>query len=254
MNDAFTALDAGKASFTADVLLRSGRSSLISTCECAKKVRLACRSGTTWFDALVSHNRGGAHITEKGIPMRKIVAWLFVTLDGVVESPEEWVLYNDEIGEAISAHSDAADTLLLGRHTYEVFADSWPQRSVEDDPFADWMNNTPKVVASTTLEHLDWQNSTLIKGELAPELRKLKAEPGQNILVNGSPTLIRSLLRENLLDELQLFVHPVIAGTGKRLFDDSSTPMSLRVIESRTLDNGVLALTYEPLGDANSAG
>lgn len=185
--------------------------------------------------------------------MRKIVAWLFVTLDGVVESPEKWVLYNEQIGDAISAHADTSDTLLLGRNTYEVFADSWPQRSVEDDPFADWMNNTPKVVASTTLESAEWKNSTVISGDLAADVRELKAAPGKNILVNGSPTLIRSLMRDNLLDELQLFVHPVIAGTGKRLFDESSTPMSLAVVESKTLDNGVLDVTYRPLGEVSQA-
>lgn len=181
--------------------------------------------------------------------MRKIVAWLFVTLDGVVEAPENWVLYGDEIGKTIDAEAQAADTLLLGRRTYEVFAASWPQRTVEDDPFADWMNNTPKVVASTTLDTLEWQNSTLIEGDVADAVRELKAQPGKNILVNGSATLIRSLLRDDLLDELRLFVHPVVAGTGARLFEDGGEPLSLRLTNAETFDQGVLSLTYGPARD-----
>ncbi|ONI80339.1 pyrimidine reductase [Saccharothrix sp. ALI-22-I] len=178
--------------------------------------------------------------------MRKIVAWLFITLDGVVESPEKWVMYNDEIGETIGADAEAADTLLLGRRTYEVFAASWPQRTIEDDPFADWMNNTPKLVASTTLDSTDWQNTTVIKGDLAEELRALKAQPGRNILVNGSPTLVQWLLHNNLLDELRLFQHPIVAGGGKRLFTDSGKKMTLTLSHSHVLSTGVLDLTYAP--------
>lgn len=180
--------------------------------------------------------------------MRKTVAWLFITFDGIVESPEKWVMYSDEIGEAINAEADAADTLLLGRRTYETFAAAWPQRTVQDDPFADWMNNTPKVVASTTLTNVDeWQNSTLISGELAKEIRALQERPGKNILVNGSPTLVRSLLRENLLDELRLFVHPLTVGTGIRLFDEGSQPASFEVAESQALGNGVLNVCFRPV-------
>ncbi|WP_158850922.1 dihydrofolate reductase family protein [Saccharothrix deserti] len=179
--------------------------------------------------------------------MRKIVAWLFITLDGVVESPEKWVMYNDELGETIGAEADAADTLLLGRRTYEVFAASWPQRTIEDDPLADWMNNTPKLVASTTLDDSpDWRNSTVIKGDVAKELHALKSQPGKNILVNGSPTLVQWLLHHNLLDELRLFQHPIVAGGGKRLFTDSGNRVKLTLSHSRALSNGVLDLAYAP--------
>lgn len=102
--------------------------------------------------------------------MRRIVAWLFLSLDGVMESPEQWVMFNDEMGEAINAEAAAADSLLLGRRTYEVFAASWPYRSVDDDPLANWMNNTPKLVASSTLTTVEWRNSTQIKGDVAKEL------------------------------------------------------------------------------------
>ncbi len=179
--------------------------------------------------------------------MRKIKAWLFVSLDGVAEAPEKWVMFNDEMGEATEAEYAAADTLLLGRRTYEVFAASWPQRS-SDIPNADWMNNTPKIVASTSLDSVDWKNSTLIEGDVAEELSRLKQEDGKNILVNGSATLVRSLLRDNLLDELRLFVHPVVVGSGERLFDDGGDQVKLKLADSQAYGNGVLSLTYQPAG------
>ena len=178
--------------------------------------------------------------------MRRIVAWLFMSLDGVMESPEKWVMFNDEMGDAINAEAAAADALLLGRRTYEVFAASWPDRTIEDDPLADWMNNSPKLVVSATLDKVEWRNSTLIKGDLAEELPRLKQQPGKNILINGSATLVRSLLRDHLLDELRLFVHPIVLGTGKRLFEDGSGQVTLKLADSKTFSTGVLALTYEP--------
>ena len=181
----------------------------------------------------------------KGTTMKKITSWLFVTLDGVVEAPENWVMYNEQIGESIAADTEAADTLLLGRNTYEVFAASWPQRTVADDPFADWMNNTPKVVVSTTLDSVDaWQNSSLISGDVAAEIRALKSGPGKDILVNGSPTLVQWLLRNELLDQLRVFLHPIVAGSGKRLFTDDGATTALDLTDSRVLANGVLDLTY----------
>lgn len=178
--------------------------------------------------------------------MRKIVAWLFLSLDGVVESPEQWVMFNDEMGEAIDAEAAAADTLLLGRRTYEVFAASWPDRTAEDDPLADWMNNTPKLVASSTLDGVEWQNSTLIEGDVAEELDGVKQRTGKNILVNGSATLVRSLLRDDLLDELRLFVHPIVVGAGKRLFESEGDRVPLQLADSRVFSTGVLSLTYQP--------
>ena len=128
--------------------------------------------------------------------MRKIVAGLFISLDGVVEAPEQWHFpyFNDEMGEAVGSQMAAADTMLLGRHTYEEFAAYWADKG-SDVEFADVMNNTPKLVASTTLKTVDWQNSTLLGADVAQELRRIKQEPGKAISITGSPTLVRSLLK-----------------------------------------------------------
>ena len=138
-----------------------------------------------------------------------------------------------------------ADTILLGRRTYEEFAAYWADKGSEVD-FADQINNTPKLVASTTLESVGWQNSTLIRGDVATELMRLKQEPGKDISITGSGTLVRSLLRDKVLDELRLLVHPIVVGTGKRLFPDGADRVPLKLLDSRTLSTGVLYLTYEP--------
>jgi dihydrofolate reductase len=179
--------------------------------------------------------------------MRKINAWLFVTLDGVTEAPENWVIADDEMFEAVEAEYAEADALLLGRRTYETFAASWPERGSEV-PNADWMNNTRKYVVSTTLDSPEWQNSTVIEGDVAEALTRLKQENGKNIMVNGSATLVRSLLRDNLLDELRLFVHPVVVGSGERLFEDGGDQVELKLVDTHTYNNGVISLTYQPAG------
>lgn len=178
--------------------------------------------------------------------MRKIAAWLFISLDGITEAPERWVMFNEQMGRLIDAEAAAADTLLLGRRTYEVFAAAWPDRSTEDDPMADWMNNTPKLVVSTTLPAADWNNSTVIKGDVAQELNTLKQQPGGNISVNGSATLVRSLLRERVLDQLRLVIHPIVLGHGERLFDGNGEQLTLGLADAQTLDNGVLSVVYQP--------
>ncbi|GAA4416046.1 dihydrofolate reductase family protein [Georgenia halophila] len=178
--------------------------------------------------------------------MRKIVAWLFVSLDGVVEAPEQWVLFNDEMGKIVDEQTARADTLLLGRRTYEVFAGSWPERDSTDDPNAAWMNGTRKLVASTSLDRVDWQNSELLTGDVAETLAEIKQEPGKDILVNGSATLVRSLMKAGVLDELGLFIHPLVLGSGARLFEPSGERISSRLLESRTLDTGVLYSRYQP--------
>jgi dihydrofolate reductase len=180
--------------------------------------------------------------------MRKIVAGLFISLDGVIEAPHEWHFpyFDDEMGQEVMSQMGAADTMLLGRQTYEEFAAYWPNQS-SDVPPADYMNNTPKVVVSTTLKTpLSWQNSTLIGGNVNDELNRLKQQPGQNIGITGSATLVRTLLRDGLLDELRLLVHPIVVGSGKRLFDDIGGRVPLKLVESRTFGTGVLALTYVP--------
>jgi dihydrofolate reductase len=179
--------------------------------------------------------------------MRKIVAAEIVSLDGVVESPDDWTprYFNRDVGEAIGASMAASDTLLLGRRTYEEFAAVWPERGT-DNPIGAWMNNTPKRVVSTTLESVDWQNSELIKGDFVDEITKLKQQPGGNISINGSATLVRSLLNEGLLDELSLIVYPVVRGSGKRLFPDGAEQTELALSDVRRFDTGLLWLTYRP--------
>ncbi|HEV8696818.1 MAG TPA: dihydrofolate reductase family protein [Candidatus Limnocylindrales bacterium] len=179
--------------------------------------------------------------------MRKIIAGLFISLDGVVEAPETWHFpyFNDEMGEAVASQAAQSDTMLLGRKTYEDFAAYWPNVS-RDEPFAELMNDTPKLVASTTLDHLDWQNSTLIEGDVVTALTRIKQGPGRDISITGSPTLVRSLLRAGVLDELRLLVHPIVVGRGKRLFEAEDQPIPLRLIESTRFATGVQAMTYAP--------
>jgi dihydrofolate reductase len=179
--------------------------------------------------------------------MRKIVAGLFVSLDGVIEAPERWQspYVNDEMGQAIGSQMAAADTLLLGRRTYEEFAAYWPKQS-SDAPFADQMNNTPKLVVSNTLKTVEWRSSTLVTGDVAEQLAKLKQQPGKNMNITGSATLVRSLLRDGLLDELNLLVCPVVVGQGKRLFEDGSDQLRLRLVSATPFSTGVISVTYAP--------
>lgn len=183
--------------------------------------------------------------------MRKIVAVLFLSLDGVMESPENWTpaYGNDELGQEAKVGMAGADTLLLGRRTYEIFAAYWPNKTAKDEPlFADWLNNTPKLVASTTLRKVEWKNSTLIKGDVLEGVRKLKQRPGKDVIILGSATLVRSLLRAGLLDELRLTLYPIIVGTGGRLFEDGADQMALKLVEAKTFSTGVLFLNYQPVG------
>ncbi len=179
--------------------------------------------------------------------MRKIVAGLAMSLDGVVESPNEWGMqyFNDEVMEVISAGVAQADAVLLGRRTYLEFAELWPNQG-SDVPMADFLNNAPKYVVSATLDTLGWANSSLVTGDLADELTKLKQQPGKNILIPGSPRLVRSLLREGLLDELALNICPIVVGSGMRLFDETTDHMRLKLVESRTYSTGVVGVDYQP--------
>jgi dihydrofolate reductase len=168
-----------------------------------------------------------------------------VSLDGVVEAPETWTgpYFDPELGEEVGSTMAQADTMLLGRKTYETFAASFAGQS---GGMADAMNNTPKLVASTTLEDVTWQNSTLIKGDLATELNRLKQQNGKNINISGSGTLIRSLLRDGLLDELRLLLFPVVVGAGARLFEGYAERVGLSLADSQTFRSGVVNLIYHP--------
>jgi len=178
--------------------------------------------------------------------MRKIVAGLFISLDGVVEAPETWHFpyFNDEMGQIVADQIAASDTMLLGRRTYEEFAAFWPNQA-DDVPLARDINGVRKLVASSTLDSVDWQNSELIGGDVADDLRRRKDEPGTDISITGSPTLVRSLLAAGVLDELRLLVHPIVVGHGKRLFGDGAT-VPLRLASSRTLETGVQYVVYVP--------
>jgi dihydrofolate reductase len=183
--------------------------------------------------------------TEEGT-MRKIVAWLISSLDGVVESPERWSspYMNEEVNAEIGAAMAPAGNVLLGRRTYQEMAAYWPQQ--DGNPFADYLNNSTKYVVSTTLDTLEWANSRLVTGDLATELAALKQQPGEDLLVLGSPTLVRSLLREGLLEELTLNICPIVLGSGLRLFDETTDHLPLKLVESRSYGTGVLRVSYQP--------
>ena len=176
--------------------------------------------------------------------MRKIVAGLFISLDGVVEAPNQWMgpWFNEELGQAVGSLMGAQDAMLLGRVTYDEFAAHWPHQTGE---MANSMNKTAKYVVSGTLKSADWQNSTVIPAaSAAAEIAELKQQPGRNIGMTGSATLISSLLREGLLDELHLFVLPLVVGSGKRLFGTPGDQLPLKLLGSATFQTGAVHLTY----------
>jgi dihydrofolate reductase len=179
--------------------------------------------------------------------MRRLVVSEFLTLDGIAEAPQEWnpPYFNDEMGAELGQAMASADAFLLGRVTYEEWAAFWPSQSADENPMAGFINNATKYVVSTSLSRADWANSRLIKGDLAAEVAKLKAEDGKDIIVSGSITLVRSLLAEKLVDRLQLLVHPIIVRKGRQLFDDPVEQTTLALVESNALSTGVVSLTYE---------
>jgi len=179
--------------------------------------------------------------------MRKVYAGLFSTIDGVVEAPDQWqTAFDDEMGAALSAMLEQQDAVLLGGVTWSEWAGYWPTST--DEPFASWINSTPKFVASTTLDSVDgWSNSTLIKGSLADFVRELREQPGGAIGTAGSPSLVRSLVEADLLDELTLMVSPVVAGGGrKRLFQPDSAQHPFELVEAKPTSSGTVIATYRP--------
>jgi len=183
--------------------------------------------------------------------MRRVIALELVSLDGVMESPEEWAFSysNDEMEEANAAGMAASNAMLLGRVTYEGLAAFWPNQP-GGTPMVDYINSVAKYVVSTTLEEpLGWNNSTLIKGSVVEEVSRLKQQPGKDITVIGSGALVRSLLKDGLLDELRLMVHPLVLGSGKRLFEDGEDRKALELVDSKAFDTGVHLLAYRPAGN-----
>jgi dihydrofolate reductase len=192
--------------------------------------------------------------------MRKIIANLFISLDGVVEEPGEWHFpyFNDEMGAAVDAVLGTANTLLLGRKTYDDHAGAWPEREAaggEDAEFAKVLGDARKIVVSRQrLEEFTWRNSEQLQGDLVEAVTALKNQPGdRHIAMSGSVSLVRQLLVAGLLDELRLLVHPIAVRKGMRLFDEGESPIPLRLISSEAFSTGVLNLVYGPadsMGDA----
>lgn len=189
--------------------------------------------------------------------MRKIIASQFITLDGVIEAPGSgdvtleglrgWSepFMTPEMGQFILQQMDDSDALLLGRVTYQGFAAFWP--SVPDsDPFGSRMNNLTKYVVSTTLPSADWKNSHLINTNIYEEIARLKQQPGKNISITGSATVVRTLLQHDLLDELQLCVCPVVLGTGKTLFQPGGDKKALSLVDTKIYPTGMVLHTYRP--------
>lgn len=177
--------------------------------------------------------------------MRKIVSYLLSSLDGVVEEPGNWVFdrFNNEMSENLHQVIKKQDAVLLGRRTYEQWQQYWPTSDFE--PFASFINNTQKYVISSTLDDVDWQNTTLIKEDALNAIQILKEGDGGDIGVHGSPTLVGSLLQNNLLDELKLAIFPAIGGTGLRMFELITTALPMRLTQLQQTNTGVLYATYE---------
>lgn len=191
----------------------------------------------------------------KGNGMGRIVVTEFVSLDGVMEDPgggEQyrhggWTFEIDRGADGDQFKLEetlAAEALLLGRRTYEGFAAAWPTMEGE---FADKFNSMPKYVISSTLSDPTWNNSTVLAGDVATEVAKLRVRPGGDIVVHGSAQLVQSLIEHELIDELRLMVFPVVLGSGKRLFGEASEKQPLRLASSKLVGDGITALVYEPI-------
>ena len=194
--------------------------------------------------------------------MRKLVVGSFMTLDGVVQAPGApnedqdggfahggWTvpLFDDELGQRMVALTERADALLLGRRTYEGFAASWPLVG-DEDPIAARLNRIPKYVVSRTLRTAEWAGTTILSGDVAEEVAKIREQPGGEIHVSGSGTLVQTLLRHDLVDEFVLVVFPVLVGPGKRLFAEGTAPATLELVETAATGTGVMISTYRRRG------
>lgn len=179
--------------------------------------------------------------------MRKLFVSEYMTLDGIIEAPEQWQFpyLSEDVAQVIQAGIQEAAAILLGRNTYEIFAASWPKRTHNEFGVADKMNSIPKYVVSSTLEEVAWNNSTLIQGNVMEEIASLKGQAGGDILIIGSAGLVQSLMGNALIDEYRLLVHPLVLGNGKRLFPDGVN-LSLKLVEARPFTSGVILLRYQP--------
>jgi dihydrofolate reductase len=192
--------------------------------------------------------------------MKTITAGLFISLDGVVEAPDQWHFpyFNEEMGAAVDVSLGAADTMLFGRKTYDSFAGAWPEREAageEDAPFAKKLGDARKFVVSNRQLEFTWRNSEQLEGDLVEAVTALKNEPGEGIIaMSGSVSVVRQLLAAGLLDELHLLVHPIAVRKGMRLFDEGESSIPLTLVSSQTFETGVLNLVYAPAESAGDAG
>jgi dihydrofolate reductase len=171
-----------------------------------------------------------------------------MSLDGVIDAPT-WTAefgFDPKMGEAIGAVVQRSRGILLGRTTFEMFAQSWPKRTAEDDPGAPFFNDTTKYVVSSTLSNPTWQNTTIIGPYDADAIRRLKDEVDGDLYTSGSARLVQAMLADGLVDELHLFLYPVVRGAGPRLFPENAAPGKLSLTGSRTYENGVVYLAYRP--------
>ena len=179
--------------------------------------------------------------------MRKVIVSEYVTLDGVMDEPGLWsgIFWNEEASSVKHDELFASGVLLLGRVTYEGFAKVWPTMEGTGD-YGERMNRLPKYVASTTLDTAEW-NASIMKGSVPETVAELKQQSGQDILVFGSGQLVHTLMQSHLIDEYRLMVHPIILGSGKRLFSEGSGQQTLRLVETKPFNSGVVVLTYQPV-------
>lgn len=179
--------------------------------------------------------------------MGRIVSNFFISLDGVVERPDQWHFpyFNDEMGAIIGEGLATTEAVLMGRKLYDEWSQFWPEQKVDDNEFAQFINTAPKYVPSTTLTDPAWQNTTVLSGDVAAQVQDVKDRTAGDITMSGSATTVRWLLANGLLDELALLVHPIAVGSGQRLFEDPRT-YPLELTHSATLGTGVLHLRYRP--------
>lgn len=177
--------------------------------------------------------------------MRDLIVTENITLDGVIDATDGWFspYGGDDITAVNREHMAAADAVLLGRVTYDEFYGYWPKQTDDTTGVSDYLNRTTKYVVSSSLTKADWQNTTILRGPLADDIAALKRQPGKEIVATGSVTLVRSLVQENLIDAVRLFVYPVVLGRGRRLFPDG-IDSKLRLVDSRTFRSGVVLLSY----------
>ena len=188
--------------------------------------------------------------------MARIILAAFVSLDGVMEAPEEWhfPFIDDEVGKHMFDEIFKVEALLLGRVTYDIYAATWPGRDNGENPVAAHFNRIPKYVVSTTLTAATWNNAHLIRDNVVDQVRTLRQSPGANVVIQGSATLANALIKENLVDEYHLLVHPVVVGRGKRLFAEGTNLPAMTLVTAKTLSTGVIDLTYVPaIGEATVA-